>query len=187
VQTAEKLAGLEHNGAGEVGARNIKTFRRLIAQGLAGGDLAVTREILNPEIVDHQDYGPGFPAGLAGVLALEATLKIAIPDMNAEIEEIVAVGNETWARVRAWGTFTGPYLGIPPTGKKIDIIVVESIRWGDDGRVEEHWGVADRFGLMVDMGLIPEQAIPVFRPELVKGYVSPGSGEPYRAPGSAGS
>ena len=153
----------EHNGAGEAGARHIAVFRRFIALGLVKGDMGVIDEVTMPDLVDHQDYGPGFPPGQAGVKALTLALKTALPDMQSEIEEIVAVGSETWARVRSTGTFTGPYLGIPPTGRPIDIYVVESVRWTDDDRIAEHWGVADRLGLLDDMGLIPPGSMPVYR------------------------
>lgn len=155
----------EHNGAGEAGARNIATFRRFIAEGLVKGNIDVINEVLVPDLIDHQDYGPGFPPGRDGVVALEYALLDALPDMASEIQNIVAVGNQTWARIRTTGTFTGSYLGIPGTHKPIDIIVVESVRWTDDGRISEHWGVADRLGLLDDMGLIPPGSMPTWRPE----------------------
>ena len=157
---------IEHNYAGEAGARRIKRFYRLMLKGLADGEVDIIDEMLLPESVDHQDYGPGFPPGRQGVKALTATLKQAIPDMQTDVEEIVAVDDQTWARVRSWGTFTGPYLGIPPTGRPISVRVCESIRWTDDDRVAEHWGVADRFGLVVQMGLLPEAYVPVWTPEV---------------------
>lgn len=166
VEGVQELGPGEHNAAGEKGARNIRTFHRLIHEGLAGGNIAVLEEILLPELIDHQDYGPGFPPGRPGVIALEYALLQALPDMASEIEEIVAVGNETWARIRTTGTFTGNYLGIPGTGKPIDIYVVESVRWTEDGHIAEHWGVADRLGLMDDMGLIPPGSMPTWRPEM---------------------
>ncbi|MFN8621792.1 MAG: ester cyclase [Chloroflexota bacterium] len=156
----------EHNAAGAAGARRIERFKRLMLKGLDGGDLSIIDEMLVPESIDHQDYGPGFPPGREGVKALTAALIQAIPDMQSEIEEIVAIDDQTWARVRTWGTFTGPYLGIPPTGAKIDVYVVESIRWNEEDRVVEHWGVADRFGLVAQMKLLAPQYIPTWSPEV---------------------
>jgi predicted ester cyclase len=154
----------EHNFAGEAGARRIAKFYELVAKGLAGGDLSIIDRYLRPTSIDHQEYGPGFPPGREGVKALTAALMESIPDMQSDIEEVLAVDDQTWARVRSYGTFTGPYLGIPPTGKPISIYVVESIRWDADDMVVEHWGVADRFGLMVQMGLIAPEYIPVWSP-----------------------
>lgn len=154
---------IEHNGAGEVGARNIVGYRRLVAEGLSKGSMKAIEELISPDLVDHQDYGPGFPPGRPGVKALESTLKTAIPDMSSVIQEIVAVDDQTWARVRSTGKFTGPYLGVPPSGRPIDIVVVESVRW-KDGVITEHWGVADRLTLLYQMGLIPEGSFPVYRP-----------------------
>jgi len=166
----------EINAAGEAGARHIAVFRRLIALGLVGGRMDVIDEVVLPDLIDHQDYGPGFPPGREGVKALTAALLTALPDMQSEIQEIIAAGNETWARVRSTGTFKGPYLGIPPTGKPIDIILVESIRWSEDDRIAEHWGVADRFGLLIEMGLIAPQYVPTWSPAVAGPMYMPLSG-----------
>jgi predicted ester cyclase len=160
----------EVNMAGEAGARRIARFHYLIGKGLAGGTLDVIDECLLPDSIDHQEYGPGFPPGREGVKALTAALKQAIPDMQSDIEEIVAIGDETWARVRSYGTFSGPYLGIPPTGNPINVYVCESIRWTAEDMVAEHWGVADRFGLVVQMGLLAPEYVPAWSPEVAGPY-----------------
>ena len=136
------------NGAGEVGARRFEIFKRFIEEGLVHGQFGVLDEVEVQDLLDHQDYGPGFPAGREGVRALTSVLLQAFPDMKSDIEEIVFAGDESWARIRSYGTFSGPYLGVPPTGKPISIYVVESVRWTSDDRICEHWGVADRFGLL---------------------------------------
>ena len=86
--------------------------------------------------------------------------------MQSDIEEIVFAKDESWARIRSYGTFNGPYLGIPPNGSPISIYVVESVRWTDDDRITEHWGVADRFNLLVQMGMIAPQYVPVWSPQV---------------------
>lgn len=154
------------NAADEAGERRFEKFTRFIAQGLVEGHAAVMNETLRADIVDHQDYGPGFPPGRHGLKALTGALLQAIPDLQSEIEEIVFAGDESWSRIRSWGTFSGPYLGIPPTGKPISIYVCESVRWTDDDMIAEHWGVADRFGLLIEMGLIAPQYVPTWSPEV---------------------
>lgn len=180
-ESPDLMGGIERNGAGEVGARNIRNYKRLVAYGLNTGNMALLEELAWPELIEHQDYGPGFPPGRDGVQALEMALRTALPDMFSVIEEIIAVDDQTWCRIRSTGTFTGPYLGIPPTGKPIDIYILESVRWVD-GKVAEHWGVADRFGLMQDMSLIPPEAVPSWRPEFFKELAGSISFEPSGVP-----
>jgi len=45
-------------------------------------------------------------------------------------------------------------MGRPPTGKTIDVDVFDVVR-PRDGKVIEHWGVADQMGMMLQLGLIP--------------------------------
>lgn len=165
------------NTVGEVGERRWARFEKFIQEGLVGGSMEAVDACMTLTPSDHQDYGPGFPPGRDGVKALTAALLQAIPDMQSDIEEIVLVEHESWARIRSWGTFSGPYLGIPATNRPISIYVVESVRWTDDDLIDEHWGVADRFGLMIQMGLIAPEYVPVWRIEVAgPTYVPPTPG-----------
>jgi predicted ester cyclase len=154
------------NMAGEAGDRRWAIFERFIAQGLVKGQFPILDEVEMEQLTDHQDYGPGYPPGRNGVRALTSALLQAFPDMQSDIEEIVFAADESWARIRSYGTFNGPYLGIPPNGSPISIYVVESVRWTDDDRITEHWGVADRFNLLVQMGMIAPQYVPVWSPQV---------------------
>ena len=51
-------------------------------------------------------------------------------------------------------------MGIPPTGKSIDFQIVDIVRFGDDGRGREHWGVSDALvpTMMQQLGVVPEGA-----------------------------
>jgi predicted ester cyclase len=53
---------------------------------------------------------------------------------------------------RGRGTNTGPFTGQAPTGKKIEIDVIDIARF-EDGMMVEHWGVPDRFALLLQLGL----------------------------------
>ncbi len=61
-------------------------------------------------------------------------------------------GDTVWMRFRVHGTATGPFLG-PPSGRPVDITVVDIARVGD-GRIVEHWGVPDRFALLAQTGAL---------------------------------
>jgi predicted ester cyclase len=44
---------------------------------------------------------------------------------------------------------------MPPTGKQVDVQLIDIIRFGDDGRAREHWGVFDQLAMMQQLGAIP--------------------------------
>src|SRR4051812_11022035 len=147
----------------KLGKENIARFQRLVDEGLNQGKLAVMDELLSPTVLDHQYYGPGYPPSRGGVKGLTAALRTAFPDMHATATTLVASndGTQTFAQIETIGTNTGPYLGVPPTGKKIDLQIIESALW-KDGKMIEHWGVADNIALLTQMGFFPPDAMPAF-------------------------
>jgi predicted ester cyclase len=46
-------------------------------------------------------------------------------------------------------------MGIPATGRSIDVSLIDIIRFGDDGLAQEHWGVIDSMTMMQQLGVIP--------------------------------
>jgi len=75
-----------------------------------------------------------------------------------EVEDLLADGDRTVARVRVTGTHRGSFMGIPPTGASGDIQPIDIMRFDADGQVCEHWGVADMLSLMQQLGVVPSGA-----------------------------
>ena len=46
-------------------------------------------------------------------------------------------------------------MGIPASGKSIDVPLIDIIRFGDDGLAHEHWGVVDMMAMMQQLGVVP--------------------------------
>ncbi|MCL4744459.1 MAG: ester cyclase, partial [Burkholderiaceae bacterium] len=67
-------------------------------------------------------------------------------------------GDKAVARARMTGTHEGPFMGMAATGKRIDVKLIDIIRFGDDGRALEHWGVSDQLVMMQQLGAIPEES-----------------------------
>ena len=44
-------------------------------------------------------------------------------------------------------------MGIPPTGREVQIEVIDIVRV-DGGRIVEHWNVVDRLGLLQQLGAL---------------------------------
>jgi len=98
---------------------------------------------------------PGFPPTKAGVLEYFRTLIAAFPDLRMVPEDVIVSGDKVVARVRVTGTQKGPFLGIPATGKQVDVPLIDIIRFGSDGRAQEHWGIVDQLAMMQQLGAIP--------------------------------
>lgn len=126
--------------------------RRLIEEGFNEFDLDVAEELTSPELVEHQSFGPGHAPGAAGVKAVIASLHRAYSDFRLEIEDMAVAGDTVWLRMKGSGTNDGPFMGNAPTGRRMQIDVFDAIRVVD-GKMVEHWGVPDRLGALMQLGL----------------------------------
>jgi predicted ester cyclase len=128
-------------------------FRRIIEDGFGRGDLSVVDELVSPDFQEHQR---GAEPGLESLNALIQQLRRWFPDLTYTIEDITQQGDTIWGRMKARGTNTGPIMGRPLTGRRLEIDVIDIIRFRN-GQMIEHWGVPDQFGMMQQMGLLPER------------------------------
>ena len=130
-----------------------RVVRRLIDEAFSQGHLGVCDELIADDIVEHQDYGPSHAPGAGGVKAVVTSLRRAFSDFKLEIEDLVVAGDTVWTRNVATGTNDGAYMGHPPTGRTFSVYVVDVMRVVS-GRVVEHWGVPDRLGVLLQLGII---------------------------------
>ncbi len=112
------------------------------------GDFDGLEAVVAPAMIEHQD---GASSGIDGLRALIMELRTAFPDLYLEIQDTATSGDTTWLRFRATGTNDGPIWGRPATGRSIDITVIDIIRIAE-GRMVEHWGVADRLAMLKQIG-----------------------------------
>jgi predicted ester cyclase len=126
--------------------------RRLIEEGFNEGNLAVADELVAPDFVEHQNFGPHHQPGAEGVKAVIASLRRAFSDFHLEIEDLAVADDIVWLRMAGTGTNDGSFMGNPPTGRAMRTDVFDALRV-EDGRIVEHWGVPDRLGTLFQLGL----------------------------------
>jgi predicted ester cyclase len=68
--------------------------------------------------------------------------RAAFPDWHQEIIELVTEGDTVVAHFRCTGTHQGPWLGLQPTGRTMNIDEVYFFRITDD-RLARVWGLED--------------------------------------------
>jgi steroid delta-isomerase-like uncharacterized protein len=84
-----------------------------------------------------------------------ADFRRGFPDVTSTIEDLIAEGDKVVARWRSRATHRGDYMGIPPSGKEVQIMGISVYRI-EEGKIAESWMVEDQFGLMRQIGAIPE-------------------------------
>ena len=122
---------------------------------LNGGDVDGFGELLAEDFVEHEET-PGLAPTRDGVVDFFKMYRSAFPDLRMDPEDVLVSGDKVVARVRATGTHQGEFMGIPATGKHIDVQLVDIVRFGNDGRAREHWGVFDAMTMMQQLGVVPE-------------------------------
>lgn len=126
------------------------TMRRLYDL-ISAGEIDEFGEFLADDFVEHEET-PGLEPTREGVKQLFHTYRAAFPDLRMEPQDILVSGDKVVARVRATGTHQGEFIGMPASGKSVDVQLIDIIRFGDDGLAHEHWGVLDALALMQQLG-----------------------------------
>jgi len=114
-------------------------------------------DLVADDFVEHEET-PGFPPTKDGVKALFRMYISAFPDLRMEPQDVISGGDKVAVRVRVTGTHEGEFMGMPATGKSVDVQLIDILRFGDDGLLHEHWGVFDALGMMRQLGAIPDGA-----------------------------
>ena len=117
------------------------------------GDIDGFGDLVASDFVEHQGM-PALPTK-EGTLEFFRILLAAFPDMHMTVEDLIANGDETVARVQVTGTHKGEFMGVPPTGTHVDVQLIDIMRFDGAGLVSEHWGVADMLSLMQQLGVVP--------------------------------
>ena len=133
-----------------------KALMNRFFEGVGTGDLSVIDELVADDFVEHEEF-PGLTPDKAGVRKFFEMFRGAFPDFRMEPLETVAEGDLLCVRSVTTGTHEGEFLGVSPTGKRIDVAGFDMVRIRD-GQVTEHWGLLDALTLMQQLGAIPEEA-----------------------------
>ncbi len=131
---------------------NKTVFQKLI-ELQEHGDLKTGDQVIAPNWANH-DESPQPLRGLEGFKLLTKGFRSAFSDIRLEIEDMLAEGDKVAACWRFRGTNSGGFLGMPPTGKAVDIKATGIFRVVD-GKVTDNWVNLDFLGLMHQLGVVP--------------------------------
>jgi steroid delta-isomerase-like uncharacterized protein len=118
------------------------------------GDIDGFGDLLAEDFIEHEET-PGLEPTKEGVKTFFRMYRAAFPDLRMDVEDLVASGDKVVTRLRASGTNQGDFMGMPATGKHMDVQLIDIMRYGDDGLLHEHWGVLDALGMMQQLGVVP--------------------------------
>jgi steroid delta-isomerase-like uncharacterized protein len=123
-----------------------KALIRQFFDRLNAGDLTIVDELVSDDFVEHEAF-PGLEPNKTGLRQLFEMFHAAFQGGKFEVDDLIAEDDKVFVRARMTGTHRGEFMGIPATGRTINVGVGDYLRIDND-RVVEHWGVMDTGALM---------------------------------------
>ncbi len=133
--------------------KNKATMRRIFEEVFNKGNLAIVDEVIATNYVVHSPMGQEYkgPEGFKQMATMSLT---AFPDLHMTINDIIAEGDKVALHFTYTGTHKGDMMGIPPTGKKINISASLFIRFAG-GKEVEAFEIADMLSFYQQLGIKP--------------------------------
>ncbi|MFE3598810.1 flavin reductase [Streptomyces sp. NPDC059096] len=131
------------------------------------GEVDALDDLLSPSYVRRR--GPaGTPQDREQFKESIRAVREAFPDLRTEIEDVVEEGDGLAVRWRSTGRHTGAFLGVPPTGRPVEVSGATFARFGG-GAVTEEWVTFDSRQLLEALGIITTAHGAAVDSDLVRG------------------
>ena len=131
---------------------NIEIITRF-EHAFRAADQATIDELCHPGLVDHNP-APDHEPTLAGFKQKVAGFKAIFPDLEEDLQDIVASGDTVATRWVVTGSLQQGFMGIPASGQMIRVEGMNFYRL-KDGRVTDIWTQFDGAAMMHQLGAIP--------------------------------
>ncbi len=136
---------------------NKKISWRLQEEVFGQGKLKSVDELLAPDYVSYAPGDPEISRGPEDIKQIVRAYHSAFPDINFAVEQQVAEGDMVVTRWIARGTHRGEFLGVPPSGRRIEVSGMSMDRISG-GRIVENWNNWEALEMMRQIGAIPDSA-----------------------------
>lgn len=124
---------------------------RWTIEAMGKGRVELADELIAPDFVYHERGRQDRRAGPQGQRQAIKALHDAFSDFRINIEDIVVMDDRAAVRDRIIGIHTGSFAGIPPRGKKLDLMRIVIYRVAD-GKIHESWAATDILAMVKQLG-----------------------------------
>ena len=111
-------------------------------------------EMLTDDFVEHMP-APGQATNREGAKDFMRQMVQAFPDLDFVMENQIAEGDMVSSIGKMTGTHKAGFMGVPATGRKISVPVMDTGRVRN-GKFSEHWGLVDVPAMMTQLGVTPK-------------------------------
>lgn len=116
------------------------------------GDEAQARAALAPDFTDRT-LPAGRAQGIAGPLAASKVFHAAVPDVHADVEQMIVAGDRVVTHLHFTGHFTGTFNGVQGQGQTVDFIATDIYRIRA-GKITDNWHLEDNLTFLQQLGMI---------------------------------
>ena len=127
------------------------TAQEAFGEAVNSGDVDVFDDLVAPNSVDH-DPAPGQQPGPEGYKAFFTEMRTAFPDLQVDVETMVADDDQVAFAYTLTGTHQGPFQGHEATGRTVKVRGMQISRFAE-GKMTERWGSTDEVGILTQLGL----------------------------------
>lgn len=130
-----------------------ETIHRLYIDAWNRRDFAAMRNLLHPQYTYTGGDGKELTGGPDTGLNIAKMYAAAFPDGRIEVRATYVQGDTAVSEFRATGTHRGELMGIPPTGKRVNLVIcnVMEVR---DGKVYRERDYFDATAMLAQLGVL---------------------------------
>ena len=116
------------------------------------GNIEAAAQYVWEDVVEQVPL-PGQGPGLDGLKDIIRAMRAGFPDIVFTIHEQIAEHDKVASRFEWTGTHRGTFLGIPATGRPVNVwgIVIDRL---EDGRIKDTRILMDSLGMMMQLGVL---------------------------------
>jgi steroid delta-isomerase-like uncharacterized protein len=131
---------------------NNTEIQRKFWEAINRGDIDAVDNYLAPDLVEHENLPSGYSHDREGVKQMFRAYRKAFPDLKIDVQRIFSNGDLVADDVICTGTHRGEFMGVAPTGKRVQVELMDFSRIARN-KVVEHWGMADQMSLWQQLGV----------------------------------
>ena len=130
---------------------NEETMRRLVDEVINNKCLEVIDDIIHPDYVYRT---PGEELhGRQALRELFTAYQVALPDLHVYIDNLVCTDNKAVLLFTLTGTQENDFMGIPATGKQVNINGMTYSHF-ENGQIIEEWELLDQLTMFQQLGMV---------------------------------
>jgi steroid delta-isomerase-like uncharacterized protein len=132
---------------------NKKLVETLCVTVFQNHDFSRLDEIMKDDYVHHNENDDPFPDGKNQFKEFHRQIFKAMTGFRYNINRIIAEDDIVMLYATVTGIHQGEWMGNPATNNKLNYNVVDIFRI-EDGKISDHWDVADTLALFTQVGKI---------------------------------